>query len=240
MNRYQNDVTHTQGLEFDQRFRSYMASVYGNMSLGLLITAITSYMVSLSPQMMGYIFGTPLYYVVLLAPLGMAFYYSFNWQRLKSETAQGLFFLYAFMMGLSMSSIFIAYTGESIARIFLISSSMFGATSLYGYATKRDLTGMGSFMMMGLFGLIIAMVVNLFVKSSPLQMALSFLAVIIFTGLTAYDVQRLKNIYYQIADQEMLGKVAMMVPLSCTWISLIFSSICCIYLEIVVHSLIVV
>lgn len=210
MNRYQNDVTHTQGLEFDGRFRTYMATVYGNMSIGLLLTAITSYMVSLSPQMMNYIFKTPLFYVVMFAPLGMAVYYSLKWQQLKVETAQGLFFLYAFMVGLSMASIFIAYTGESIARIFLITSSMFGATSLYGYATKRDLTGMGSFMMMGLFGLVIAMVINIFLKSSGLQMMLSFLAVIIFTALTAYDVQRLKNIYYQVADQEMLGKVAMM------------------------------
>lgn len=210
MNRYQNDVTHTQGLEFDGRFRTYMATVYGNMSLGLLLTAITSYMVSLSPQMMNYIFKTPLFYVVMFAPVGMAIYYSLKWQQLKVETAQGLFFLYAFMVGLSMASIFIAYTGESIARIFLITSSMFGATSLYGYATKRDLTGMGSFMMMGLFGLVIAMVINIFLKSSGLQMMLSFLAVIIFTALTAYDVQRLKNIYYQVVDQEMLGKVAMM------------------------------
>lgn len=210
MNRYQNDVTHTQGLEFDQRFRTYMASVFGNMSLGLFITAITAYMVALSPQMMNTIFKTPLYYVVLFAPLGMAIYYSFNWQRLKAETAQGLFFLYAFMVGLSLAAIFMVYTGESIARIFLITSSMFGAMSLYGYATKRDLTGMGSFMMMGLFGLIIAMIVNIFMKSSGLQMMLSFLAVIIFTGLTAYDVQRLKNVYYQISDQETLRKVAMM------------------------------
>lgn len=210
MSRYQNDVTHSQELGFDQRFRTYMASVYGNMSLGLFITAITSYMVALSPQMMNYIFKTPLFYVVLFAPLGMAMYYSFNWQRLKAETAQSLFFLYAFMVGLSMASIFMVYTGESIARIFLITSSMFGATSLYGYATKRDLTGMGSFMMMGLFGLIIAMLINIFLKSSGLQMMLSFLAVIIFTALTAYNVQRLKSVYYQIADQETLGKVAMM------------------------------
>lgn len=210
MNRYQNDVTSRQGLEFDGRFRTYMATVYGNMSLGLLLTAITSYMVSLSPEMMNYIFKTPLFYVVMFAPLGMAVYYSLKWQQLKVETAQGLFFLYAFTVGLSMASIFMVYTGESIARIFLITSSMFGATSLYGYATKRDLTGMGSFMMMGLFGLVIAMVINIFLKSSGLQMMLSFLAVIIFTALTAYDVQRLKNIYYQVADQEMLGKVAMM------------------------------
>lgn len=211
MNRfYQNDVTHTQGLEFDGRFRTYMATVYGNMSLGLLLTAITSYVVALSPQMMNYIFKTPLFYVVMFAPLGMAIYYSLKWQQLKVETAQGLFFLYAFMIGLSMASIFIVYTGESIARVFLITSSMFGATSLYGYATKRDLTGMGSFMMMGLFGLVIAMVINIFLQSSGLQMMLSFLAVVIFTALTAYDVQRLKNIYYQVTDQEMLGKVAMM------------------------------
>ena len=211
MNRfYQNNVTHTQGLEFDQRFRTYMASVYGNMGLGLLITAITSYMVSLSPEMMGCIFKTPLRYVILLAPLGMAFYYSFNWTKIKAETAQGLFFLYAFMMGLSMSSIFTIYTGQSIANVFLSTSAMFGATSLYGYATKRDLTGMGSFLMMGLFGLMIAMVINMFMHSSGLQMALSFLAVIIFTGLTAYDIQRLKTLYYQVSDQEMLGKIAMM------------------------------
>lgn len=211
MNRFhQNDVTHTQGLEFDQRFRSYMTSVYGNMSLGLLITAITSYMVALSPQMMNYIFKTPLFYVVMFAPLGMAIYYSLKWQQLKTETAQGLFFLYAFMVGLSMASIFMVYRGESIARIFLITSSMFGAMSLYGYATKRDLTAMGSFLQMGLFGLIIAMVINIFMKSSGMQMLLSFLAVIIFTGLTAYNVQRLKNVYYQVSDQEMLGKIAML------------------------------
>jgi FtsH-binding integral membrane protein len=187
-----------------------MATVYGNMSVGLLLTAITSYMVALSPQMMNYIFKTPLFYVVMFAPLGMALYYSFKWQQLKAETAQGLFFLYAFMVGLSMASIFVVYTGECIARVFLTTSAMFGATCLYGYATKRDLTGMASFMIMGLFGLIIAMVINLFLKSSGLQMMLSFLAVIIFTALTAYDVQRLKSVYYQVSDHEMLGKVAMM------------------------------
>jgi len=211
MNRfYQNHVANAQGVEFDQRFRSYMTFVYGNMGLGLFITALTSYMVSLSPQMMGYILKSLLYFVVLFAPLGMALYYSFNWTKLKAETAQGLFVLYAFIMGLSMASIFMRYTTESIASVFLTTSAMFGATSLYGYATKRDLTGMGSFMMMGLFGLMIAMVVNIFLKSSGLQLALSCLAVIIFTALTAYDTQRLKQIYYQVSDQEMLSKVAMM------------------------------
>lgn len=206
---YEKDVS-SQGLEFDQRFRTYMATVYGNMGLGLFVTAITAYMVSLSPEMMNYIFKTPLFYVVMFAPIGMALYYSFNWQNLKAETAQGLFFLYAFMVGLSLASIFMVFKLGSIVSIFLTTSAMFGATSLYGYATKRDLTGAGSFMMMGLFGLIIASVINIFLKSPGMQMMLSFLAVIIFTVLTAYDVQRLKTIYYQLSDETMIQKVAMM------------------------------
>ena len=204
-----NKTNANQDIVFDQRFKSYMVGVYANMGIGLLITALTAYITAMSPQMMNAIFKTPLYYIVLFAPLGMAFYYSFNWMKIRTETAQGLFFLYALMVGLSLSSLFIVYTGESIVRVFLITSSMFGAISVYGYTTKRDLTAMASFLMMGLFGLIIAMLVNMFFQSSAFQTGLSFIAVILFTGLTAYDVQRLKTVYYQVNDSEMISKVAM-------------------------------
>ena len=204
-----DNFANIQGLEYDNNFRSYMASIFRNMGLGLLVTAITSFLVSQSPDMMRYIFQTPLYYLVLFAPLGMAMYYSFNWMKISSDTAQVLFFLYAFMVGLSLASIFMIYSGESIARIFFISASMFGTMSLWGYTTKKDLTGMGSFLHMGLIGLIIAMVVNIFTRSSGFQMMLSFIAVIIFTGLTAYDVQKMKNVYLQVQGEEMQKKAAM-------------------------------
>jgi FtsH-binding integral membrane protein len=209
MNRVsQRSVIHTQRVELDQRFRTYTASVYGNMGVGLLLTAFTSYMFSASAYRIEYIFKAPLFYVVMCAPLVMAVYYNFKWHRLKAGTTRALFFLYALLIGLSMASIFIVYVGESIARIFLIAASMFGATSLYGYTTNRDLTGMGSFMIMGLLGFIIAMVINFFMRSSGLQTGLSVLGVVIFTALTAGDVQRLKNVYHQLSGHETLGKVA--------------------------------
>ena len=148
------------------------------------------------------IFVSPLKWLFMLAPLAMVFAISFGINRLKPATAQLLFWAFAALMGISLSSIFLVYTHTSITRVFFITAASFGALSLYGYTTKRDMTGMGSFLIMGLFGIIIASVVNIFVASSMLQFIVSVVGVLIFAGLTAYDTQRLKNDYmYGYASQ---------------------------------------
>lgn len=193
---------------YDAQFQRYMAMVFGHMSAGLALTGVVSYGVSLFPQLMTAIYGTPLFLVVLLAPLFLSFYLGRNWMNLKYETVQALFFLYATLLGIMLSSIFIVYPTANIAKAFFTTAGTFGTMSLWGYYTQRDLTGMGSFLSMGLIGLIIAMIVNMFVRSAGFDMGLSILGVLIFTGLTAYDVQRLKNIYYQIGDRTLIENVS--------------------------------
>jgi uncharacterized protein len=184
---------------YDEGLRSYMLSIYNYMGSGLAITGFVAMMVASSETLMQLIFGTPLQWVVALAPLAMIFFVMPNIYNYSIGKAQAMFWIFAGLMGMSLSSIFIVYTGESIAKTFFITASVFGAMSLYGYTTKKDLTSMGSFMIMGLIGLIIASVVNLFLQSSGLQFVLSLLGVAIFVGLTAYDTQRLKQVYYQFA-----------------------------------------
>jgi len=166
--------------------------------------------VSMSPKMMHYVFKTPLFYVAIFAPLGIAIYFSMRIAKLSYETARSLFYLYAFLIGISFAFIFEVYTGESIAQTFLVCSATFGSMSLYGYTTRTDLTKLGSFLIMGLFGLIISMVVNLFFfKSGGMSLLLSAIAVVIFTGLTAFDVQRIKRMYSEVDSQETAGKKAL-------------------------------
>jgi hypothetical protein len=146
----------------------------------------------------------------MLAPLGLVMWLSYGINRMNASTAQALFWLFAAVMGLSMASIFLRFTGASIARVFFITSGTFAAMSLYGYTTQRDLAQWGSFLMMGLIGIIIAMVVNIFLASSALQFAISVIGVLVFTGLTAWDTQQIKEMYVVSDDGQIAGKKAIM------------------------------
>jgi len=195
----------------DEGLRAYMLSIYNYMGLGLAITGLVAFLVASTPALYQPIFGTPLKWVVMLAPLGFVFALSFGIQRFSVGTAQILFWVYAAVMGLSLASIFLVFTGESIARTFFITAAAFGALSLWGYTTKRDLSAFGSFLVMGLIGLVIAMVVNIFLQSSALQFVVSVLGVFIFAGLTAWDTQQLKNLYFEVqSDATATAKTAIM------------------------------
>lgn len=203
----------------DQGLRSYMLRVYNYMALGLAITGVaalgTFYLAfdrvagTLTPFGQA-IYVSPLKWVVMLAPLAMVFFLSFRIHKMRVSTAQTTFWIYAGLMGLSLSTIFLIYTGNSITRVFFITAATFGAMSLYGYTTKRDLSGWGSFLFMGLIGIIIASVVNIFLASSALQFAISVIGVLVFTGLTAYDTQQIKEMYYAGDDSETAGRKAIM------------------------------
>ncbi len=194
--------------DIDAGLRTYMQRVYNYMALGLSITGATAYLASQSQAMMQLIFGSPLGYVILFAPLVMVFFISFRIHKMSFASVQTMFWIYAGVLGLSLSSIFLIYTGQSIAKVFFITAGMFAGTSLYGYTTNRDLSKFGSFLFMGLLGIIIASVVNIFMKSGPMQFAISVLSVLIFTGLTAYDTQMIKEMYYNLDDAETAGKKA--------------------------------
>jgi FtsH-binding integral membrane protein len=197
----------------DQGLRAHMNKVYGLMSVGMLLTAGVAWSVGTSPAMVAAIFGTPLKWLVMFAPLVMVFAFGALINRLSVAAAQLFFYVYAAVMGLSLSFIFAAYTQTSIAQTFLVTSIAFAGLSLYGYTTKRDLSGMGTFLMMGLIGLIVASIVNIFLASSALAFAISVIGVLIFAGLTAYDTQSIKNEYIEHAqhgDADWLGKSAIM------------------------------
>lgn len=206
--------------EVDAGLRAYMLRVYNYMAGGVALTGIVAYAISamavasfepLQLTELGYtLYASPLKWVVMLAPLGIAFYFGFRIHKMSLSTAQAMFWLFAGLMGASLSSIFIAYTGESVVRVFFISAASFAALSLYGYTTKRDLSPIGSFLIMGLFGIIIASIVNIFLASSALQFAISVIGVLVFAGLTAYDTQKIKEMYYQYArvDGSTAGKIA--------------------------------
>lgn len=181
----------------DEALRSYMLRVYNYMGSGLALSAIVALLVSQSPALMQTLFGSGLAFVVMLAPIGLLLVMSFGINKLSAGAIQGLYWAFTATMGLSISAIFMVYTGTSILRIFFITAAMFGAMSIWGYTTKRDLTGMGSFLFMGVIGLIIASIVNIFLESSVLQMAVSAITVLVFTGLTAYDTQRIKSDFYE-------------------------------------------
>lgn len=205
-------------VKMNEGLRNYMIYVYQNMSLALFISGFVALMFSQIPALMALIHGTPLGFIVALAPLGLAFYFGFKIQSMDLKTAQILFWVFAALMGASLSSIFLIYTGESIARAFFITAGTFLAMSIYGYTTKKDLTQMGSLMMMGLIGIIIASLVNLFLKSSGMNFVISLLSVVIFVGLTAYDTQKIKDMYYNFEranmDAGMAKKIAIMGSLS--------------------------
>jgi FtsH-binding integral membrane protein len=198
----------------DEGLRSYMLSVYNYMGLGLAITGLVAFLVASTPALYGPIFGTPLKWVVMLAPLGFVFFLGAKIRTMSVGAAQLTFWLFAAAMGLSLASIFLVFTGESIARVFFITAGTFGAMSLYGYTTKRDLSAWGSFLFMGLIGIIIAMLVNLFIASSALHFAISVIGVLVFTGLTAYDTQRIKEMYYELDGADVVARNAIMGALS--------------------------
>ena len=199
---------------FDAGLRAHMLRVFNYMVLGLVITGVVAFGTVSSPAMMQAIFGTPLKWVVMLAPLGFVFFLSFRIESISASTAQLIFFAFAAVMGLSMAAIFAVFTGESVARVFFITAAMFGATSLYGYTTKADLSKFGSFLMMGLIGIVIASLVNIFLGSSALQFAISVIGVLVFTGLTAYDTQNIKEMYAEHNGVEANNKLAVMGSLS--------------------------
>ena len=200
--------------DIDVGLRQYMLSVFNYMGLGLAITGIVAMFVASTPALYGPIFGTPLKWVVMLAPLGFVFFLGAKLPSMSVSAAQITFWLFAGVMGLSMASIFLVFTGESIARVFFITAATFGATALYGYTTKRDLSQFGSFLFMGLIGIVIASLVNIFIGSSAIQFAVSVIGVLVFTGLTAYDAQRIKETYYNVQGSDMVAKSAIMGALS--------------------------
>lgn len=217
---YQTIRTGTAGTrtaEIDAGLRAHMNKVYGLMSVAMLITAGVAWAVGTNDAMVAAIFGTPLKWVVMFAPLIMVFAFSAMINRLSVAAAQLFFYTYAAAVGLSLAFIFAVYTSTSIAQTFLVTSIAFAGLSLYGYTTKKDLSGMGTFLMMGLIGLIVASVVNIFLASSALAFAISVIGVLIFAGLTAYDTQTIKNTYLQHAqmgDRDWMGKSAIMGALS--------------------------
>ena len=196
--------------QVDQGLRSYMLRIYNYMATGLGLTGLTAYFVAITPSLFNAIYGTPLYWIVALAPLGFVFYLSARLHKISFSTAQTVFWVFSGVMGLSMAYIFIAFTGASIARVFFITAGTFAGMSLYGYTTKKDLSGWGSFLFMGLIGIIIASIVNILLKSPMLYYVISWIGVLVFVGLTAYDTQRIKEMYYASDHPEISGKKAIM------------------------------
>ncbi len=198
-----------QWAEVDVGLRQYMLRVYNYMAGGLALTGIVAYGAAAS-GFYAAIYRTPLFWVIMLAPLALVFLLSFRIQNMRLGSAQLTFWAYAGLVGLSLAGIFLVYTGLSIASTFFVTAAMFLAMSLYGYTTKRDLTGVGSFLFMGLIGIVIASLVNMFLASPALQFAISVIGVVVFTGLTAWDTQSIKEMYFAGDDTAVMGKKAIM------------------------------
>jgi uncharacterized protein len=202
----------------DVGLRSYMLSVYNYMASGVLLTGIVALLFApYARQVLFNAAGTgmnPVGWIVTLAPLGFVLAMSFGLNRMSTGTLQLLYWAFATVMGLSMSTIFLAYTGTSIAQTFFAVSAGFAGLSLWGYTTKKDLTGWGTFLIMGVVGLIVAMVINMFLQSPAMSLVISALGVLIFAGLTAYDTQKIKSMYDYVAGTDMMGKVVIMGALN--------------------------
>jgi FtsH-binding integral membrane protein len=198
---------------FDAGLRSYMLSIYNYMASGVLITGIVALLFANS-GLAEQVLVTPLRWVIMLAPLAFVMVLSFGINRLSTSTAQMLYWAFAVVMGLSMSSIFLVFTGASIAQTFFATAAAFAGLSLYGYTTKRDLSGFGTFLIMGVVGILIASLLNLFLQSSALQLVISIVGVLVFAGLTAYDTQKLKSMYAYVAGTDMMGKAVIMGALN--------------------------
>ncbi len=220
--------TQTQAVNIDAGLRSYMLGVYNHMTIGMAITGffallIKNFAVASSENAVGYlsngipltnfgwaIYGSPLQWLIMLAPLGMVFWLSARVNSMRPTSARNMFYIFAAVMGISLSSVLLVYTGASVVRVFFITAASFSALSIYGYTTKRDLTGLGSFLMMGLVGLIIASIVNIFLQDGMMQFIISVLGVLIFAGLTAYDTQSIKLMYRAGDDQGIALKKSIM------------------------------
>jgi FtsH-binding integral membrane protein len=213
-NAWQIAATQSSAEFFDERLRQHMLRVYNYMGVGLVVTGIVASVVASTPAIYQPIFGTPLKWVVIFAPLAFIFFLSFRIQTISAATAQTLFWAFCALMGLSLAAVFLVFTGTSIARTFFITAAMFGATSLYGYTTRRDLSQFGSFLFMGLIGVVIGSVVNLFIASSTLQFVISIVGVLVFTGLTAYDTQNIKEQFAEEFGSESNSKLAVWGALS--------------------------
>jgi FtsH-binding integral membrane protein len=205
----------------DEGLRAYMLRVYNYMTVGLVLTGVTAWavvntsLINLFFQQSETGFGmTALGWIAFLAPLALVFVFSFAIQRMSVATAQLLFWVYAALMGVSLSPILLLYTGASVSRTFFITAATFGAMSLWGYTTSRDLTGMGRFLIMGVIGIIIASIVNIFIGSSAVDFAISVIGVLAFTGLTAYDTQKIKEMYFVGDDGTVAGRKAIMGALN--------------------------
>ena len=226
----QNTQSKTTGVEahvIDEGLRAYMLKVYNYMASGVLLTGIISlFLFKLSvvtsedgsiislTSLGNTLYNSSLMWIVMLSPLAVVLYMSFGIRKMSVAKAQGTFWVFAALMGASLSSIFLVYTGASITRVFFITAGTFGAMSIYGYTTKRDLTRLGSFLMMGLIGIIIASIVNIFMKSSMMYFVISIIGVLVFVGLTAYDTQKIKNMYLASDTGEVMGKKAVMGALT--------------------------
>lgn len=210
------------GVEYDEGLRSYMLKVYNYMALALAVTgvaALATFNLAVSngqlTQIGNLLYLSPLKWVVMLAPLALVFFLGFRINKMSVSAAQTTFWIYSALVGISLSTIFLVFTATSITQTFFVTAAAFGALSLYGYTTKRNLSAMGSFLIMGLFGLIIASVVNIFLQSSAMQFAISAIGVLVFAGLTAYDTQKIKNMYDVVAgDETMMGRTAIMGALN--------------------------
>ncbi len=223
---YGRGVARPTTAEIDQGLRAYMLGVYNYMTLGLGVTglvALGTYMLAVAKVGGGFteltpfghmLYATPLRWVVMLSPLAFVIFLGARAQSMSVSTARILFIAFAAVMGLSLSSVLLVFTGVSVARVFFITSAAFGGLSLYGYMTQRDLSAFGSFLVMGVWGLVIAGLVNLFLQSSGLQFALSIIAVLVFAGLTAWDTQRIKDMYYESDGYEVAQKKSIFGALS--------------------------
>jgi uncharacterized protein len=212
----------------DMGLRAHMLRVYNYMVGALALTGVVAYVVANSPALLGLLYQqtvtasggvtlapTILGWVVMLAPIGLVFFLSFRVMHMSQAAAQGTFWLYAALTGASLSSILIAYTGASVAMTFFITAATFGTMSLYGYTTKRDLTGFGSFLFMGLIGVLLASLANMFFQSPMMEFVISIIGVLVFVGLTAWDTQKIKNTYYEVGGNvAVAGKAAIMGALS--------------------------
>ena len=213
--------SNAQASQIDLGLRSYMLGVYNHMTTALALTGFMAMGLNFLAISNGALtpigelfFLSPLKWVVMLAPLGMVFYISARINSISAQKARSLFYVYAGLMGLSLSSILLVYTGASVVRAFFITSAAFAALSIYGYTTKKSLSGLGSFLMMGVFGLIIAQIVNIFMASTQLDFMISIIGVLIFAGLTAYDTQKIKNMYLAGDNNETSGKKSVMGALT--------------------------
>ena len=202
------------GAIFDEGLRQHMLRVFNYMGLGLVVTGIVAFAVGNTPALYVPIFSSPLKWVVMLAPLAFVMFFSFRIHAMSAGAAQATFWAFCAVMGVSLSSVFLVFTSTSIANTFFIAAAMFGATSLYGYTTKRDLTKMGSLLIMGLIGVVIASIVNIFIGSSALQFAISVIGIIVFVGLTAWDTQTIKEQYAENIGAESQQKMAVFGALS--------------------------